>query len=355
MIQPMQLPDAILVATPVFAATLVLEVLLVKGARVKGSYETRDTATSLAMGLGSLVAALMFAWIGVDVLIFAYRFHVFEIGFSWWAFGLAIILDDFVYYWAHRIDHRSRWFWASHVVHHSSQHYNLSTALRQTWTGNLSGLFFLEAPLALLGFHPVMLAFVAGLNLVYQFFMHTEAIGRLPRWIELVFNTPAHHRVHHARDVPYLDCNFAGVFSLWDHLFGTSAVQLDELPPHFGLVENIGTFNPFRVATHEFVAIAEDLGRPGLTLRQRAAYLFAPPGWSHDGSRLTANDLKRAAAAAMPGADRSGMPAATELCGRSPRTAEGQGLQPPGFPDPRSVKQADGRHSSRQLGASVSC
>jgi sterol desaturase/sphingolipid hydroxylase (fatty acid hydroxylase superfamily) len=355
MIQPMFLPDAILVATPVFVTTLVLEAVLTKCSRIKGSYETRDTATSLAMGFGSLVAALMFAWIGVDVLVFAYRFHVFEIGFTWWAFGLAVVLDDLVYYWAHRIDHRSRWFWASHVVHHSSQHYNLSTALRQTWTGNLSGLFFLEVPLALLGFHPVMLAFVAGLNLVYQFFMHTEAIGRLPRWIELVFNTPAHHRVHHARDVPYLDCNFAGVFSLWDHLFGTSAVQLDELPPHFGLVENIGTFNPLRVATHEFVAIAADLGRPGLTLRQRAGYLFAPPGWSHDGSRSTANDLKRAAAAAMPCADGSRVPAAAALSGSPLRNSAGPVMQPAGVPDPRGVKQVDGRHGSRHFGASVSC
>ncbi|MEA2754186.1 MAG: hypothetical protein QOJ54_475, partial [Aliidongia sp.] len=263
--------------------------------RIKGSYETRDTATSLIMGFGSLIGGLLFAWIGIDAIVFAYRFRLFEIGFAWWAFPLAFVLDDLAYYWVHRIGHRSRWFWASHVVHHSSQHFNLSTALRQTWTGEISGLFVLKVPLALLGFPPALLIFVAGVNLVYQFFIHTEAVGRLPRWVEALFNTPSHHRVHHGRDAPYLDANYAGVFIIWDRLFGSFTRELDALPPRYGLVRNIGTFNPLRVAFHEFIGIAQDLTRPGLTLRQRLFYLFAPPGWSHDGSRMTTGDLKRAA------------------------------------------------------------
>ena len=289
------LPDPVTWATPVFVALVVLEAISTARGWVKGSYETRDTATSLLMGFGSLLAGLLFAWIGVTLIFWTYRFHLFEIGLVWWGFVVAFVLDDFVYYWVHRIGHRSRWFWASHVIHHSSQHFNLSTALRQTWTGNLNGLFVLKMPLALLGFDPVLLLFVASLNLVYQFFIHTEAVGRLPSWVEAVFNTPSHHRVHHGRDAHYLDANYAGVFILWDRLFGSFTPEDDVLPLHYGLVKNLGTFNPLRVACHEFIGIGQDLVRPGLTLRQRWAYLFAAPGWSHDGSRMTTDDIKRAA------------------------------------------------------------
>jgi sterol desaturase/sphingolipid hydroxylase (fatty acid hydroxylase superfamily) len=292
---PIDLPNAVTLATPIFVVLVVLEAILTRRGRIRGSYETRDTATSLIMGFGSLIGGLLFAWIGIDAIVFTYRFHLFEIGFAWWAFPLAFVLDDLAYYWVHRIGHRSRWFWASHVVHHSSQHFNLSTALRQTWTGEISGLFVLKVPLALLGFPPALLIFVAGVNLVYQFFIHTEAVGRLPRWVEALFNTPSHHRVHHGRDAPYLDANYAGVFIIWDRLFGSFTPELDALRPRYGLVRNIGTFNPLRVAFHEFIGIARDLTRPGLTLRQRLFYLFAPPGWSHDGSRMTTGDLKRAA------------------------------------------------------------
>jgi sterol desaturase/sphingolipid hydroxylase (fatty acid hydroxylase superfamily) len=286
------LPDPVTWATPGFVLLVVLEAVLTRAGTVKGSYETRDTAASLAMGFGSLVAGVFFGGLGAYAVETAYRFHLFEIGFGFWAIVTAFLLDDFVYYWTHRIGHRSRWFWASHVIHHSSQHYNLSTALRQTWTGPVSGLFLLKAPLALLGFHPALLLFVAGLNLVYQFWIHTEAIGRLPAWVEAVFNTPSHHRVHHSRDTAYLDRNYAGVLILWDRWFGTFVPEDDSQPRHYGLVKNIGTFNPLRVASHEFIGICQDLARPGLTFRQRLAYLFAPPGWSHDGSRVTTDMLK---------------------------------------------------------------
>jgi sterol desaturase/sphingolipid hydroxylase (fatty acid hydroxylase superfamily) len=291
----MDLPNPVTIATPVFVVLVVLEAIVTRFGWLKGSYETRDTATSLLMGFGSLVAGLLFGWLGAGLILWAYDYHLVEIGFTWWAFVVAFVLDDFVYYWVHRIGHRSRWFWASHVVHHSSQHYNLSTALRQTWTGELNGLILLKVPLALIGFPPLLLAFVAGLNLIYQFWIHTETVRRLPRWLEAVMNTPSHHRVHHGRDAHYLDANYAGVFIIWDKIFGSFVPERDDLPLHYGLVKNLGTFNPLRVALHEFVGIGQDLVRPGLTLKQRFAYLFAPPGWSHDGSRMTTEDIKRAA------------------------------------------------------------
>ena len=296
----MELPNPVTIATPLFVVLVVAEAIVTRFGWLKGNYETRDTATSLMMGFGSLVAGLLFGWLGVSLILWTYSHHLVEIGFTWWAFALAFVLDDFVYYWVHRIGHRSRWFWASHVVHHSSQHYNLSTALRQTWTGELNGLIVLKVPLALIGFPPTLLAFVAGLNLVYQFWIHTEAVRRFPRWIEAVMNTPSHHRVHHGRDAHYLDANYAGVFIIWDKMFGSFVPEQDDLPLHYGLVKNLGTFNPVRVAVHEFIGIGQDLVRPGLTLRQRLAYLFAPPGWSHDGSRMMTEDIKRAAARPAP-------------------------------------------------------
>ena len=129
-----------------------------------------------------------------------------------WSFLLAFVLEDFRYYWWHRIGHRSRWFWASHVVHHSSQHFNLSTNLRQSWTSQFSGLILLNVPLAFLGFSPGIIGLAFTVNLLYQFWIHTEAIDRMPHWFEWLLNTPSHHRVHHASNPRYLDANYAGVF-----------------------------------------------------------------------------------------------------------------------------------------------
>ena len=134
--------------------------------------------------------------------------------------------------------------------------------------------------------------FVGGLNLIYQFWIHTEAIGKLPRWIEAVMNTPSHHRVHHVRNARYLDCNYAGVFIIWDRMFGTFVPELDEDRVDYGLVHNLGTFNPLRVAFHEWVGIFKDMTQRGLTLRERILYAVAPPGWSHDGSRQTSEGIK---------------------------------------------------------------
>jgi sterol desaturase/sphingolipid hydroxylase (fatty acid hydroxylase superfamily) len=221
-----------------------------------------------------------------------WQFRFFDLGFSIWAAIAAFLLDDLRYYWYHRLAHRSRWFWAEHVNHHSSQHYNLSTALRQSWTGNFTGAVILSVPLVLLGFHPAFLAFVYGFNLVYQFWIHTETIGKMPAWFEAVMNTPSHHRVHHATNARYLDANYAGTLIIWDRMFGTFVPEEESDRPRYGIVGNIGTFNPIKVAFHEWVAMLRDAFRPGLSVRERVLYLFAPPGWSHDGSRKGSDALK---------------------------------------------------------------
>lgn len=282
------------VAGPLYLLFLLAEYVLVARGAAKGHFKREDTHTSIIMGIGSVVSGLLIVTFGVGVIYWAYENRIATVGFEWWAFVLCFVLDDLRFYWSHRIQHRSRWFWACHVVHHSSEYYNFSTALRQPWTGQFTGLVLLALPLCFVGFHPALIAFCASLNLVYQFFLHTEAVGRLPRWIEAVFNTPSHHRVHHARNPRYLDANYAGTLIVWDKLFGTFVPELDRDPPEFGLVKNIATYNPLKVALGEYWEIARDVTKPGVKLVDRLRYLFAPPGFSHDLSRLDSHMIKAA-------------------------------------------------------------
>ncbi|HHZ10127.1 MAG TPA: sterol desaturase family protein [Rhizobiales bacterium] len=298
-------------AIPFFVLAILIEIFLVRTGRAKGTFETRDTLTSLMMGTGNVVAGILLGFVSYSLLLWLWQYRIFDLGLSIWVFLGAFLLDDLRYYWYHRIAHRVRWVWAEHVNHHSSQHYNLSTALRQSWTGLFTGMFVLQAPLVLLGLHPAVIAFVFGFNLVWQFWIHTETIGKLPRWFEAVFNTPSHHRVHHAVNPRYLDANYAGTLIVWDRMFGTFVEELDEDRPRYGIVRNLGTFNPLKVAFHEYVGIFRDVVRPGLTLRQRLGYLFMPPGWSHDGSRATSESLKAAYVRRNPGeAGKPGLPGA---------------------------------------------
>lgn len=289
-----QWPDVVSWAVPLFIAAILAEFAFVRLTGRGGRFETRDALTSLAMGAGNVAAGIALGFVAYGAYVWLWEYRLFDLGSAWWVVVLCFVLDDLRYYWYHRIAHRARWVWAEHVNHHSSQHYNLTTALRQSWTGTFTGMWLLRAPLILLGFSPGMVIFVGGINLVYQFWIHTEAITRLPRWFEAVMNTPSHHRVHHGRNARYLDANYAGVFIVWDKMFGTFVPELDEERPDYGLVHNIATFNPLRVAFHEWVAMLRDAVRPGLTLRQRLGYLLAPPGWSHDGSRQDSAAIKRA-------------------------------------------------------------
>lgn len=275
-------------------ALIPLEILVAGLLRAKVEYDLRDTMANVAVSCGSIYFWGVLGWLYVGGVTFAYAHRLFDIPFTWWSFLIVFVLEDCRYYWWHRISHRSRWFWASHVVHHSSQHFNLSTNLRQSWTSQFSGLTLLNVPLAFIGFHPGAVALAFSVNLIYQFWIHTEAVDRMPRWFEYLFNTPSHHRVHHASNPRYLDSNYAGVLMLWDRAFGTFVAEDAQEPPRYGLVHNLGTFNPVRIATHEYVAIAKDLVRPGLTLVHRVGYFFGPPGWSHDGNRSDTRSLRAA-------------------------------------------------------------
>jgi len=267
---------------------MIAESVLTRRKQLLG-YERRDTAASLAMGIGNVLIDLL--WKGTALAGFELlrRHALFEIGTGVAAWVLLLFVEDFLYYWNHRFHHESRFLWAAHVNHHSSQHYNLSTALRQSWTTPFTFLLFYW-PLPLLGFDPAMALAAHSVNRLYQFWIHTEAIRTLGP-LEWVFNTPSHHRVHHGKNVRYLDANYGGILIVWDRLFG-SFVQETE-PVRYGLTKDIDTFNPLKIAFHEWAAIARDMARPN-PLRLRLGYFFRAPGWSPDGSTLTAKQMKAA-------------------------------------------------------------
>ena len=283
------LPNPVDYAIPAFVVLVLMEMLVAR-LRDRSRYCPRDTLTSLALGLGSTVAGLLSGGAVYALAVWVGGFRLLDIGWAWYVWVACFVIDDFAYYVFHRSAHRVRWFWASHVIHHSSQHYNLSTALRQTWTGFVSVAFLFRLPLFLVGFPPAMVFFVAGLNLVYQFWIHTEVVGRLPRWIEAVMNTPSHHRVHHATNPRYLDRNYAGVFIVWDRMFGTYTPERDDDRPRYGLVHDLGSFSLLWAAFHEWIGIARDVR--AAPWRAKLGYLWRPPGWSHDGSRETSETIR---------------------------------------------------------------
>jgi sterol desaturase/sphingolipid hydroxylase (fatty acid hydroxylase superfamily) len=284
------------VAAPAFLLAIVLEVV-VSRQQQRHLYSARDTLTSLSMLVFSAIAEF-----APKILAFMAFYALHEIsplrdivGRQWWAWVALFLLDDISYYWFHRANHEVRIFWAGHVPHHSSVKLNFGTALRQG-VGERLHKFVFWLWLPLLGFDALMIFLMISISLIYQFWVHTELVRRLPAPLELVFNTPSHHRVHHASNLAYLDCNHAGVLIIWDRLFGTFARERDEQPPVYGLTHNIDSHNPLRVATHEYVAIWRDCCR-ATRWSDRLRYLFLAPGWSHDGHDRRARVLRREALA----------------------------------------------------------
>jgi len=290
MVQVPEIPNLIYFAIPFFIITLIIEILVINKKKIV-IYEFKDAAASISMGLGNVFIGIFAKVLVLAALTYIYvNFRFFTIPFTWWAWVLVLFAEDFLYYWFHRISHENRFFWASHVVHHSSQKYNLSTALRQTWSGSfISFIFWL--PLALLGFHPVMILAQMSISLIYQYWIHTELIDKLPKWFEAVFNTPSHHRVHHATNPQYLDRNHAGIFIIWDKFFGSFEPEIEK--PIYGLVKNIDTFNPIKIAFIEWIQLFKDSITSKTSLLNKLNYFIKPPGWKHDGTGVVSSDLRR--------------------------------------------------------------
>ncbi|MDA9885693.1 sterol desaturase family protein [Winogradskyella sp.] len=284
-------PNIILYAIPFFILAMLLELYVTIKMGIK-TYEPKDAFSSIAMGLGNVFLGFGSKVLVLLVFFWVYdSFRLLEIPIVWWSFVLLFFADDFAYYWFHRISHECRLFWASHVVHHSSKHYNLSTALRQTWSGGFyTFIFWLWLPL--LGFHPAMIMLQMSISLLYQFWIHTEAINKMPKWFEAIFNTPSHHRVHHGSNPIYLDRNHAGILIIWDKLFGTFQPELESERVNYGLVKNINTFNPIKIAFIEWVYMFKDAFSGNKSIKDRLQYLIKPPGWKHDGTGKISDELR---------------------------------------------------------------
>jgi len=269
--------DPVTLATPLFILLVIGEIVLGRLKAAKAFYEPGDTAASLLMGLGSTIAGVIFGGVVVGASLWVYQHRLFTIPMTAvWAWIVLFLLEDMTYYWFHRISHERRFRWASHVNHHSSQHYNLSTALRQTWTGQPAGTWLLWLPLSLLGFPPAMVAIQKGISLVYQFWIHTETIGRLGP-PEAVLNSPSHHRVHHGSNRRYLDRNHGSILIVWDRLFGT--FEPEDEPVVYGLTKNVDSFNVGRIASHEYADILADVAA-STGWAERLSYVVRGPGWA---------------------------------------------------------------------------
>lgn len=244
---------------------------------VKG-YELKDSLCSIAMGAMKLGTMALAALMTLPIMIWLYENRVFSLNISsWWFLPLLIVADDFCYYWYHRVAHRCALFWAEHSNHHTSEHYNLSTALRQSLLGPFYAFIF-WLPLPLLGFDPIVLAFAHTVNLLYQYWIHSE-IFEVHGWFERVFNCPQHHRLHHAKNEEYHDCNYGGIFIVWDRWFGTYRDFQADVAPVYGTLTPVLTTNPLAQGVMGWVHLLQKLKKaPGL--KNKMLSLLKPPGWT---------------------------------------------------------------------------
>jgi alkylglycerol monooxygenase len=276
----MHTSNLIAYAVPVFTFMILCE-FIYGYFRNKNNYRLNDTFTSLSLGMISRFPSYL--RLGVQGLVYAWIYQSFNFGildsYDSYVWVIAFVLYDLSYYWLHRCHHEIKILWASHVVHHHGEEFNLSTALRQTSTGFLwKWVFFL--PMFIIGIPPHIYVSVAGLNLVYQFWVHTEHIGRLG-FLEYIFVTPSNHRVHHAQNEDYLDANYGGVFILWDRLFGTFIDERTDLKPVYGTVKPLKSFNPFWANIEVFYQMIFDSYHTA-KWSDKIKVWFSPPSWRPD-------------------------------------------------------------------------
>ncbi|MGV0717697.1 sterol desaturase family protein [Mycolicibacterium sp. XJ662] len=279
---PPLMHDPVMYAVPFFLLLLVIEWAAARKLAhdeqraPAGAYSKPDAWASISMGVVSIGTSgvLNFVALLAYAALYAYVAPWHLPANAWYTWVIAIVGVDLMYYLYHRLAHRVRLIWATHQAHHSSQYFNFATALRQKW--NISGDVFLRAVLPLLGVPPWMVFASFSINLIYQFWIHTERIGKLWAPIEFIFNTPSHHRVHHGMDNQYLDKNYGGIFIVWDRLFGTFAPET--VRPHYGLTKQVDTYNIWKLQTYEYVAILRDM-RQATRWRDKLGYAFGPPGW----------------------------------------------------------------------------
>jgi len=269
--------QALLIAIPFFMVLILIE-LLYATKKNKQTYSTIDTIASLSSGVSNSIKNLL----GLGVLLISYPYlleqlSIVKLDNQWWVWMVAFIFIDFAGYWSHRISHNINLFWNNHIIHHSSEHFNLACALRQPISDVIRYYPLLLLPAAILGVPEQLIAYIAPLHLFLQFWYHTEHIGKLG-WLEYVFITPSQHRVHHAINPPYIDKNLGQIFSFWDRLFGTFQEELDDEPPRYGVLKAVQTWNPIRINFLHLIQLITDAYRTS-SYWDKLRIWFMPTGW----------------------------------------------------------------------------
>jgi sterol desaturase/sphingolipid hydroxylase (fatty acid hydroxylase superfamily) len=267
--------------SPVFVIAFMIELRVMKNRGQRRQFEWRDIMANLGLGASyqvfELIAHALFT--GAAVTWF-YQHRLFDMPVNGWTILPIFVGVEFCYYWFHRTSHRVRWFWSAHVVHHSSERMNFTTAMRQSLLYSITGWWLFFMPLVLLGVPPAVVFFLYAVDLSYQYFVHTESVGKLPAWYEYVFDTPSNHRVHHGRNEEYIDKNYGGVLIIFDRWFGTYAEEQAQVD--YGITRQVRSYNVLTLNLHEFIDMWRDVMRPG-SLGQRIRHLWAPPEWTRGG------------------------------------------------------------------------
>ena len=284
----------ILFSTPYYFIIIGIEIFL-SNYRHNKLYTLKNTVTTIYLMLlyGGLDLLFRSIYVGF-IFTFLYNHRLIDSwqnAFAYWA--ILLIAEDFLYYWLHRFDHEIRFFWATHVTHHSSKKMNFTVGFRSSVFQPLYRFIYFS-PLPLLGFKPLDILFVYAATQIWGIFVHTELIKKMG-WLEYILVTPSHHRVHHASNPKYLDKNMGMFLIVWDKLFGTFQKELNEKeyqPINYGLTKNLENPNAVTVVLHEWAQIFKDITQPNISLKARWLYLFGPPGYSHDGSRKTSKQMR---------------------------------------------------------------
>jgi len=281
----------LLFSIPIYAILIPLEIVLSHFHDWK-FYSWKGILMNVYLNFANVGVDLLLRGVALTVLIFAsqYQLHIQWSPLAYWL--SLLIFEDFLFWVEHYIDHNCRIFWAVHVTHHSSEEFNLTTGFRSSvFMPFYRYLYFI--PLALIGFHPIDILFIYAITQTYGILVHTQAIDKLPGWIEYIFVTPSHHRVHHASNIKYLDKNMGMLLIIWDRMFGTFIEELPEEKPRYGINKKIIDPNHLvKIIFHEWEEIGKDLKKSSLW-KDKLSYLFKAPGWSHDGSTKTTKELQK--------------------------------------------------------------
>jgi sterol desaturase/sphingolipid hydroxylase (fatty acid hydroxylase superfamily) len=266
-------PDLIVWAAPIMFFFCLIE-YIVSRKQHHHYYDKKETIGSIGVGLGNVLMGAAIKLVLFYLLIWLYNMVPWRMELNWWTFLPCYVIFDFCSYWAHNISHRQRFWWATHVAHHSGEYYNLTVSFRLSWVQYIKLIFFL--PVSFLGFHPIIIFVTNQIAILFQFWVHTEYIGKLHPVVEYIFATPSNHRVHHGSQEKYINKNYGATFVLWDHMFGT--YQKEEEKVIYGITTNISNkANPLHINFHEYVDMLKDV-RQAKGFRQKLFYMFGDPG-----------------------------------------------------------------------------